>query len=199
MKRLASTVMLVGTAIAALALAQPAMAYTDLGTTGTTGAHKLVDAKTTPGVECAYPTRPPLTVGLWQLKHIYVHPPKAKAAAGQGTEKIGWQFTVQRQESGFGGPGPWQNDYTSPTWFATTDSTHNAAFTQEGVKVHLPFAPGADAAADYRVVVNLSWYNAKGKVIGTAKMRADWYRADSTGTTQTATRHGECFDYEDFS
>ena len=49
------------------------------------------------------------------------------------------QFTVQRQDEGFGGPGPWKNRYTSSTWKASTDATHNASFsnTPPGVKVNV--------------------------------------------------------------
>ena len=55
--------------IAALAVAQPALAYTELGTTGTVGAHSLTDTSGSPGAVCVYKFN---SDNAWQLKHIYV-------------------------------------------------------------------------------------------------------------------------------
>jgi hypothetical protein len=192
-KRIARMSLLIGSAFAALAIAQPAMAYTELGTTGTTGAHKLTDTSSSPGVICEY--KYSASDELSKLKHIDVLPPKVKGITGHGNEQVAWRFIVQRQISGFGGPGPWKNRYTSPKWFATTDSAHNAPFLDEGVNVTVPFDSGGDAVAVYRVIVKAFWYDAHGNVIGTATMRDDWYRSVQP-PDQAVTRHHECYDYE---
>ena len=124
------------------------------------------------------------------IKHINVNPPNMKAVSGQGTEKVAWDFTVQRREVSFSN-GSWQNRYTSPMFIASTNSTHNAGFTQESVGVAAP-QPGPDTEYEYRVLVKLFWYkSADGSVLGTATDRIDWY-SDQNPTTIT-TDHHYCF------
>lgn len=194
LKRMSRMALLVGTAAAALAIAQPAMAYTDLGTTGTTGAHKLTDTSSNPGTICLY--KYSASDGLSKLRHIYVHPPKVKAIAGWTNEQVAWRFTVQRRISGFGGPGPWNDRYTSPNFYSTApNSSTNATFSDEDVSVTVPFEAGGDAVADYRVIVKVFWYDTSSMVLGTAKMRDDWYLAAQPADL-TATHHHSCYDYE---
>lgn len=183
-------------AMAALVMAQPALAYTDLGTTGTTGAHSLTDTSSSPGTGCVYKFS--TGMGIWKLKHMYVQPPNVKAAPGHGMEQVAWQFTVQREIVSFGGISPWKDRYTSPKFYATTDSTHNAGFAEESVGVTVPFDFGADASANYRVLVKVFWYDKHSAVIGTDTMRDDWYQA-AAPVDMVATRHHFCYDYEDFS
>ncbi len=90
--RLARYVLLAGALVAALAVAQPTLAYTELKVTGTTGAHSLVDGAGNPGVICT--TKYSATYDAFKLKHMYVNPPKMKAVPSQGHEKVGWQFTI---------------------------------------------------------------------------------------------------------
>ena len=47
-----------------------------------------------------------------------------KAAAGHGTEKVGWSFTVQRKIQGHA----WANRITSKRFTKSTDAAHNASF-----------------------------------------------------------------------
>lgn len=187
-----------GAAIATLALvlAQPAMAYTELSTTGTVGVHSLTDTSGSPGAICIYKYQS--GASLWQLKHIYVYPPNMKGVPGQGTEQVAWQFTVQRRIwSAFSShPGPWENRYTSAKFYAYTDSSSNAILGVQDVKVFVPFASdgGADAVADYRVITKLLWYKTSGGVLGTATERVDWY--NEYEELDTLVKHRMCPDYE---
>ena len=191
-KRISRLTLLVGTAIGVLAFAQPALGYTELGTTGTVGAHSLIDTSSSPGAVCTYKAYPQYSD--YKIKHLYVNAPKMKAVSGRGTEteKVAWDFKVQRRYVSFSN-GPWQNRYTSPTFVAYTDSTHNASFSQEGVDV-VPPAPEVDTAYQYRVIVKLIWYADIGNVLGTATERVDWYSAQVG--LDTFVRHHHCFDYE---
>lgn len=185
--------LLLGTALAALSLAQPALAYTELKVTGTVGAHRLLDTQLAPGGLCSYNYSS--ANGAYKLKHISVGPPRMKAVPGMGTEKVAWQFTIQRRIVGLGGPGPWANRYTSQRFVSSTDSTHNAPFhLYEGVKVVVPYAAGGDASADYRAIAKLIWYKADGTtVLGTATEKVDWYYGDEGDATFFP--GGHCPDY----
>jgi hypothetical protein len=184
---------LAGSLVGLLSIAQPALGFTKLNTTGTVGAYKVLDSQAFPGGLCTYDYSS--ANQAWKLKHIHVGPPRMKAVPGMGTEKVGWQFTIQRREIGFGGPGPWENRYTSPTFTASTDSTHNAPFNAwEGVKVIVPFQIGADASAEYRAKAKLIWYKANGTgVLGSVTGRIDWYYYDSRKSHEVPTT---CSDYD---
>jgi hypothetical protein len=180
-------------ALCALVVAQPALAYTETGHTGTTGVHSVTDTKAHPGVVCVYDYS--TGDGAYRLNHIYVNAPNMKAVAGMSSEKVAWTFTIQRRDNGFGGAGPWQNRYTSPKFSAMTNSTTNAAFSQMGVKVIVPYEYGADAAAEYRALVKMYWYGSNGtSVIGSATGRLGWYNLYEE--LDTFTRKGLCEDYE---
>jgi hypothetical protein len=184
---------LAAVSIAALAIAQPTLAFTQTGTTGTTGAHSVPDTSSNTAAVCSYQYLS--SENVWKLKHIFVDAPYMKAVPGMGSEKVAWNFTVQRREGGFSGFGPWHNRYTSPNFSAMTDSTQNAPLVQEGVRVTVPFAPGADAAAEYRVLMKMIWYKANGtSVLGTVSGRLNWY--STYLGIDTFTRHNLCFDYE---
>ncbi len=184
--------LLVASAISALAIAQPAMAYTETGHTGTTGAHSLTDTSAHPGAICAYVYSS--SDDAYKLNHIYVNAPNMKAVAGMSSEKVAWTFTIQRRDNGFS-TGPWQKRYTSPKFSAMTSSSTNATFSQQGVKVKVPYEYGADAAAEYRAIVKLFWYGVDGTtVIGTATGRVNWYNLYEG--LDTFTSHNLCGDYQ---
>jgi hypothetical protein len=193
-KRVSRYLFLVAAAIVSLAVAQPALGYTELGTTGTVGSHSLTDTSGSPGAVCVYHYLS--GENLWKLRRIAVNPPNVRAVAGQGTEKVAWKFIVQRRFiSAFSStPGPWKKRYASPKFVAYTDSSHDASFTQEHVRVRVPFGPGADAVAEYRVIVKVIWYKASGSVLGKATMRADWYNLYEGLDTYVS--HHNCGDYE---
>lgn len=165
------------TSILVVALfAQPALAYKEISHTGTTGPHSLGDTQGSPGATCTYGDNN--QYNEWRLKHLSVRPPLMKAVSGMGMEKVAWRFTVQRRHGTEGGNDPWEDRYTSPNYSATTDSTHNATFVRQGIKVIVPGGPTAGAGYDYRAIVDLTWYKANGtSVLGTARERVDWYTA----------------------
>jgi hypothetical protein len=175
--------------VLALASAQPTLGYTQLSVTGTVGPRSMTDNQTYTGAVCGY--KFDTGQGAWKLRRIDVNSPQIKAAAGQGAEQVGWNFTVQRREGGVVGNTTWQDRYTSPMVKATTDQTHNANFgaASAGVKVVVPFAYGTGNAASYRVLVKFVWYKVNGtSVLGTVKGRVDWYAGMSV-------THYSCPDY----
>jgi hypothetical protein len=180
------------TAISALAIAQPALAYTELGTTGTVGAHKLQDTKSDPGAGCSFKQ---VGTNQYRLTHIYVFTPFMKGVPGMGEEHVAWSFTVQRRIVRSGGAGPWQDDYTSPKFRSHTDSTRYAGFDlEEGVRVVVPFAQSSAKSANYRVIVKLFWYKSDGTtILGTATDRVDWYLMLVKSVPSTP---GFCPDYD---
>jgi len=187
--------LLVGTAVSALTVANPAAAFQQTGTTGTTGAHSVTDTASSTGGICIY--KYDTSFDVWELKRIVVNAPKMKAVPGMGSEKVGWSFTIQRRTwSAFSNnPGPWQNRLTSATFTANTNSSTNASFTQQGAKVIVPADPGSDAAWQYRVNIKMTWYKANGtSVLGTATGRVEHY----AGYEETNTLHfkNSCWDYD---
>lgn len=180
-------------ALAVLVVAQPIAAYTELKTKGTVGAHSLTDTASSPGADCIYRYRSDWD--LWKIKRINVDAPNVRAVPGQGDQMVGWSFTIQRQTySAFADhPGPWENRYTSEVFTAVTDSAHDAAFSQQGVRVRIPVEPGSDVAFAYRAKVKAIWYRQNGRVMGTATMRVDWY--DSVKGNDSETQHRACADY----
>jgi hypothetical protein len=194
-RRVRRFALLGGTFVAALSLGQTALAATQTGTTGTTGAHSLSDTQAHPGVICVYYYGNNGSDSYFQNKHIWVNAPHVKAIPGMGSEKVGWRFSVQRKDIGLGGSSPWKTTYTSPTWTAMTNSSTNAAFSQQGVKVHVPYDFGSDAGSIYRVNVKLFWYKANGTdVKGTASERMTWY--DLREEENDTAKKGNCDDYQ---
>jgi hypothetical protein len=194
-RRLTRTAFLAGAAIAALAVAQPAAAFTEIGTRGTVGAHSLQDTAGNPGADCRLKYSAPN--GAFKLVHISVQPPRMKAVPGMGAEDVAWSFTVQRRIVRSGAPGPWKARYTSQKFRSSTNSRHNADFGQfRGVRVEVPFASGGRAAAEYRVMVRLFWYQANGTtLLGRATERVQWYYPD-IAKSGVSTYHGFCPDYD---
>ncbi len=194
--RLARIAILTISAITALAAAQPALAYTELGTTGTVGQHSLLDTHGTPGGACKYKFSS--FQGAWKLKKIYVEPPLVRAVPGQGTERVGWKFKVQRQIYSIflPHPLPWKTRYTSPIFTAYTNSSTDAAFSEASVKVKVPFGYGEDAFAAYRVIVKIYWYKPNGHILGTATERVGWYENFAVNGGDTfIVEHPSCPDY----
>jgi hypothetical protein len=181
--------------MAALSISQSALGFAETKTTGTTGAHSYSDTKAKPGIICTYKD---LASGVSKLKRIDVKPPDMYGAAGAGTQWVGWQYTVQRQITGFSGPGPWKTTFTSEIFKTQTDGNlnHRAAFGGDSVSVSVPYAYGADASATYRVKSKLFWYTKTSKttITGTAAGRYEWYVAYIN--LDSIKHKGFCNDYE---
>ncbi len=186
------SVILAGVVIAAIA--QPAMAFTELRVTGAVGAHSVKDTEAIPAAICLF--KYSSHNNAYKLKHIAVFPPLMKAVKGMGTEDVAWQFTVERRIVGLGGAGPWQSRYTSARFRSSTNSRHNADFgSHTGVKVVVPFEAGADASAAYRVVIKMFWFKPDGTtVLGTVTGKVDWYYPDQGKGVPIF--HGFCPDYD---
>jgi hypothetical protein len=176
-----------------LAGPQTVAADTELGETGTVGAHSLNDTTANPGATCKYHYISAQDGG--RLNRIDVDPPNVKAVAGKSSQSVGWQFTVQRRAGSIYTNNPWKNRYTSPIKKALTDDAHNAPFSGGTVSVTVPYGPDSqDVQADYRVVVKMLWYLPNGAVQGTARHRVNYY--DTTeNNASLAVQHNLCWSY----
>lgn len=163
----------VAAALAALIGAQPIAAYKELRTTGTVGAHSLSDTKQLPGAICAYAYSDRGTKST--LRYMMVDSPNVRAVPGQGRQRVGWSFTIERKIVALGGTSPWEHRYTSPVSKRTTDSTHDAEFSPMEVRVPSSRESGEDNHFFYRATVKAFWYRPNGNVMGTAKMRVEWF------------------------
>jgi len=182
-KRTSRLVLVMATvAVAALATTQPALAEIELGHHGTVGAHLLTDTSSNPAAIGHYRWYNSDNVG-W-LNRFWVNPPKMKAVAGKSAQTVGWLFMVERKDCGFFSCSRWKVTYTSPEMTAVTDDSHNAAFSQGTVRVHVPCGHNCeDLASAYRVTEKLIWHRPDMSVQGTAKTRIYWYGAQSTNGT----------------
>ena len=163
-------------AAGALLMAPVTSAAVKLHQTGTVGVYSLTDTSSSPGVTGLYKElRSGDAVKLYRIK---VRPPKVKAAAGHGSEMVGWQFVIQRRRCDLEEPcTPWSKDYASPVFAVVTDSTHDAPFSWESVGVKLPcsYVSGlGGGCALYRANVELFWFD-NGRVIGSVTYRISWY------------------------
>src|SRR4051812_5036717 len=152
-------------AVAALAATQPALAATELGHTGTVGAHSLTDSAASPAATGKY--RYYASDNLGWLKRFWVNPPNMRAVAGRSGQTVGWKFTVERQDCGFFGCGRWHATYTSPEMTAVTDDAHDASFAQASVRVRVPCGHNCeDLASRYRITEKLIWHRPDGSKQG---------------------------------
>jgi hypothetical protein len=179
--------------LATLAMSQTAFGFTETSTSGTVGAHSYSDSSSTPGIICTYKQ---MSSGVQKLKRIYVKPPNMKGVPGAGQQWVGWQFSIQRQITGFSGPGKWKTTFTSDIVKTPTDSKHRANFGDASVNVTVPYAYGADASATYRVKSKLFWYTntSQTTITGQAAGRYDWY-VEYVGV-DSIKHQGYCNDYE---
>ena len=173
--------------LVALSLAQPVVADTEQGSSGTVGAHSLNDTSTgNPGATCRYKYFSDLE--SWKINRISVRAPNMRAVAGNSAQEVGWSFIVQRRMFGIVGHGPWELRYTSPLYSTRTSDGHDAAFTTKSVPVRVAY--GVGAGYESRVIVKMSWYRSNGHVQGTSTHRVDFYREQLGSTSQTS--RGEC-------
>jgi hypothetical protein len=181
-------------ALCLIAGAQPALAVASLSQTGTVGFYSLNDTSASPGADAIY--RYESGYDVWRLRHVVVHAPNVRAVSGSSAQKVGWAFTVQRRECGWGprglACGSWYVRYSSPTFAATTNDATNAPFSDESVGVRLPQMI-YDGTYEYRAIVKMFWYRATGNVQGTATARVYYYKQIMGTTTQTSTKY--CWAY----
>jgi hypothetical protein len=172
--------------LAALAVGQPALADTELGHTGTVGAHSLTDTSSQPGAKCHYNFNSGL--GLGKLKTIEVRPPNMSPVRTK--QVVGWQFTIQRRFVG-SSTGPWKQVYRSVTQTTSIGGGDSGGFTSMTAPISLPSNEGANGEHFYRVIVKMIWYHADSSVMGTARHRVDFYRG-VMNTGEHWTDDGSC-------
>ena len=185
-----------GLVVGLLLGAQPVLADTELGHTGTVGIHSLSDTSGNPGAWCGYKLLS--GPGVEKLIKLVVKPPKMKAVSGQTHQKVGWVIIVQRQAGPDGQSNPWIDKFTSTEQTAYTSYLQNAAFAGDRtITVTVPYGV-YDTSHDaiYRVNVMMIWHNANGSVQGTALHRVGHYGLyDVSNTSSSSPQGGFCYAY----
>ncbi|MEA2676769.1 MAG: hypothetical protein QOJ81_910 [Chloroflexota bacterium] len=176
---------------------QPVLADTELGHTGTVGAHSLLDTTALPGGQCAYQHLAAYDVN--KLKSMVARSPRVKAVAGKSSQLVGYRVIVQRRSGSIYSNNVWTDKFTSAEHTAMTSDTANAYFgANPSITVTVPFGPDQqDVYAEYRIVMKLIWHNSDGSIQGTAMHRVGHYNSFKTGSQsppQTA-QPGKCPDY----
>ncbi len=143
-----------------LLLPMSAAADTPLTHSGVHGVHGLIDFQEDPAATCHYSSS-------FQLRKVVVRAPIVYARnTGPGLQvaTVGWRFRVQ-WSSGLG----FSNAKTTSIVKASATDRRPAAFTARSVS--FTNAP----EIEYRVRVDMFWYDAKGHQIGKATHAPDWY------------------------
>ena len=187
----------IGVLITAGALgAQPVLADTELGHTGTVGVHSLNDTASHPTVHCGYGFNNTYQVN--NLQHIWVEPPRMKAVSGNNHQTVGWRAIVQRRWGATGSNPVWTDVFTSVERTAVTDASTNAAFgfNWASISVTPPFSAKYNQSqfAQYRVIVKMVWHKSNGSTQGTAMHRVDHYFLEIAD--DHLPRAGNCLAYD---
>jgi len=143
-----------------LLLPMSAAADTPLTHSGVHGVHGLIDSQEDPAATCHYSSG-------FQLRKVVVRAPIVYARnTGPGLQAatVGWRFRVQ-WSSGLG----FSNAKTTSIVKASATDRRPAAFTARSVS--FTNAP----EIEYRVRVDMFWYDAQGHQIGKATHAPDWY------------------------
>jgi hypothetical protein len=172
---------------AAVVVAQPAFADTELGDSGDVGAHSLTDTHSTPGVRCDYHFNS--GSGLGRLTSMTVKPPNMDLSPDKSHQTIGWSFSIQRRRQGEQDT-VWKQVYKSPLQSTSIGGGDSGGFSSMSTDITVPANEGATGIHQYRVVVKMRWYGAAG-VIGSSRHRADFYRG-VMNTGQKWTTDGYC-------
>lgn len=171
-----SSFVILAAMVAALGVAQPVAASSQVEATGTVGQYSYTDTAARPGAIGLYKYNS--EDGFGWLKRFYVNPPKMRAVAGMDSQTVGWLFNVQRKVCIGGACGDWKVTYTSPEFTAVTDDAHSPAWGQDSVRVYVPCGHGCyDLSAVYRINIKMLWHRPNGSVMGTAKHRIYYYSA----------------------
>ena len=172
-----------GLALGLMLGAQPVLADTELGHTGTVGPHIVSDGFA--AVTCAYTYLPASDV--YRLTKINVAYPSIAAVVGKSHQKVGWQAIVQRKYGGYPTSNlQWVNDFASAEMTAYTSDNSYANFQNfRHISVTVPYGPSAQNThyAAYRVLIKMFWHTPSGGVQGTALHRHDhYYKYDSSSS-----------------
>jgi hypothetical protein len=158
----------------------PALADTNLSTSGAVGTHSLVDTGTAPGVTCRYDVE--------LLKRLEVRPPRMRAV--RGTQTVAWRFSVLRTKDPGDPSATTKKTYTSGWQTASATKTRNASFTSKSIGVTVPQDGQTwDVFYEYVVTVEMIWKQPNGSITGRSLHRVDHYRW-AVGTR--ASNQGPC-------
>jgi hypothetical protein len=184
-----------GLALGLLIGAQPVLADTEIGHTGTVGVHMLNDTSVA-GVLCRYNYLS--AAGKEKLVKLIVLSPNMKAVTGQTNQKVGWVVIVQRRAGATSTNPSWVNQFTSTEVTAYTSSSAWAYFQDRQITVSVPYAwNDTNHFANYRVNVKMIWHKANGQVQGTALHRVDHYFGyQANNVAANKTFNGNCSAYE---
>lgn len=138
----------------------PALAETPISHSGVRGVHGLVDSKENPAATCHFDASYDLTSIVVRAPIVYAR----NTGSGTQSATVGWRFRVQ-WSSGLG----FSNVKTTSIVKATATDSRPAGFTKRSVSfTH-------SEPVDYRVQVDMYWYDRSGHQIGKATHAPDWY------------------------
>lgn len=143
-----------------------ALADAPVSHSGVRGVHGLLDTREQPSVRCAYD---PDSSAL-RLRVLAPVVYAVDRGSGVQRQRVGWRFRIQ-YSSGLGFS-TWK---TSSTVTATATDRRPAGFDRRSKS----FSEAPPVA--YRVLVDMYWYDAAGKVTGRATHAPTWYRSVADG------------------
>jgi hypothetical protein len=144
----------------------PVAAETDMGCVGTCGYYQVDDNDTgMPGARCTYANSYP-----YKLKEISIRPPLMHGYQAD-KDPVGWAFRIQRKS------------VNGSKWRPVFDSTYQNSSASDSIPAYLGHgfsrrtwsAPSNPNGYYWRVVLMLRWKADNGNVVGTAKVRYEWY------------------------
>jgi len=163
-RRLATVLMALALALVTL-VPSTALADRAVSHSGSRGVHGLIDSQEFPAATCRYDS-------LVQLHKIVVRAPIVYArdtGSGIQTGIVGWRFRVQ-YSSGLG----FSTYRTSSIVKASATDRRPAGFTGRSMQLSNP------PEVEYRVRVDMYWYDSHGNQIGKATHAPDWYGWSAT-------------------
>jgi hypothetical protein len=174
-RRLTTVLMALALALVAL-VPSTALADRAVSHSGSRGVHGLVDSQEFPAATCRYSSSV-------QLQKIVVRAPIVYArdtGPGVQTATVGWRFRVQ-YSSGLG----FSTYRTSAIVKASATDQRPAGFIGRSMQLTNP------PEIEYRVRVDMYWYDSHGNQIGKATHAPEWYgwsaKTHGSGVTNTDT------------
>ena len=144
----------------ALLIGAPASADTELGESGRTGPHLLVDTPVSPGGRCDYAVS---DAGL-RFAQMEIQPPVVYPAGSRIRQKVSWAVRLQRKRPG----GGWRTKLTTDATIARATRTVPARFTSSWVTWSIA------GDVQWRAIIDLTWLH-EGLPKGTSSHRIDHY------------------------
>jgi hypothetical protein len=172
---------LASAALALVAAVQPAAAFTELGSAGSTYAPQFTDEMAAPGATCLYNDNSGTTndtLKSLKVRKFFTHSPFAKKSY------VGYRVTILRNGS----------PYKTTTMIKRKANLEEVAFFGPTI-----WQKPAGLSGKFQAVVKLTFYNPSGVKKGNSRHIVDVYnnKLGTSGISFTNGDPGDPFDYED--